>query len=170
MFFFLDPELTIGFVFCITYYCLLCCSLHLEVPIDENVNEAIRNVRLDSNSTNWMLATYQDKNCKKPLVIIASGENGVDELKKHLGNDMVAYGLVRVVDTIEGIKTIKFILIVWIGNDASIMTKAQITTHKGHIAESFAPCHCEVTVSDLSEISQDSVTRRIQAISGSKVL
>jgi hypothetical protein len=52
-------------------------------------------------------------------------------MKNNFQPDALSYGLIRVVDVIDGHPTTKFVYIQWIGNDVSVMKKAKVSTHKG---------------------------------------
>lgn len=121
------------------------------VPIDESVVEAIRDVRNDETPTNWVLVQYQDGDVKKPLVVSGTGTGGRDEIAEHLAPDAILYGLLRVTDVYEGIKNVKFVRVVHIGNDVKPMSKAKVSTHKGAIDDLFEPSHMIVNTTSAAE-------------------
>ena len=43
------------------------------------------------------VASYEDNDVKKPLILLGSGNEGLSALKEMLKSDIVAYGLLRVV-------------------------------------------------------------------------
>ncbi|KAJ3337060.1 hypothetical protein HDU93_001683 [Gonapodya sp. JEL0774] len=130
--------------------------------------EAIKAVHSDKSPADWVLATYEDNSMSRPITLLGTGEGGADELKKQLSTDKIFYGLVRVIDMIDAHPTVKFALLVFVGNDVSIMKKAQTTTHKGAVETQFQPFHLSMNVSELSEISSDLVLSSVQSASGSK--
>jgi drebrin-like protein len=61
-------------------------------------------------------------------VVKSSGSNGFEGLKNYLEEDAVCYALMRVVDEYEGIPTLKYAFITFVGEKVSIMKKAKIST------------------------------------------
>jgi hypothetical protein len=133
-----------------------------------DVTNAIADVRSDKSETNWLVTAYEDNDTKKPLKLVASGNGGVDELINHLTTDLIAYVFIRVIDIIEGIKTVKFAFITFIGPDVSIMKKAKVATNKGGVTALFAPSHVTLEISSPNEISDEILLSTIQDASGSK--
>lgn len=138
------------------------------LTIDQTILDAIADVRNDKTETNWALASYHGNDVKKPLELVATGNGGVDELSSHLNPEMIGYGLIRVVDIIEGIKTVKFVFIIHIGSSIPITKKAVVATHKGGVVDGFGSIHLTVEISGSHEISDESLLAKVQEASGSK--
>ena len=69
---------------------------------------------------------------KNPLILLAKGSSDtVEDIKPYFAVDKFGFGLIRVTDLVDGHKTIKFVLINWIGAEVSMMNKAKISTLKG---------------------------------------
>jgi hypothetical protein len=83
------------------------------------------------------VASYEDNDVKKPLILLGSGNEGLSALKEMLKTDIVAYGLLRVTDIVDDISTVKFVFIQWVGEDVKPMSKAKISTHKSEIEKVF---------------------------------
>jgi len=140
----------------------------VNVVIHESLTEAIRDVRDDRTETRWCIGKYEDDDVKKPVVFVDKGNGGVDEFINYLIADTIAYALVRVTDVIEGISTVKFVFINYIGSDVGVMKKAKISTHKGGITSAFGPFHVDFDVSSPREISDDIILHKVASNSGSK--
>ncbi len=139
------------------------------LSVDQTILDAIADVRNDKTETNWALASYPGGNdVKKPLELVGSGNGGANELATHLTPSMIAYGLVRVVDVIEGIKTVKFVFVIHIGNEVTITKKATVATHKGSVVDKFGSSHVTVEISGEHEISDEIILSKVQESSGSK--
>lgn len=143
------------------------------VVITQEVRDAVASVGSDAKHTVWCVAGYEEKNVKKPIVLLGSGEgnNGespVDELKALLPENHVAYGYIRMTDVVDEIPTVKFVYIQWIGEATKIMAKAQVSTHKGSVEDAFNPAHVTIYASAKTEISQRLLADKISAASGSK--
>jgi len=132
------------------------------------VTDAISDVRNDKSETNWLVTAYVDNDLKKPLKLVSSGNGGVDDLVNYLTSDLIAYVFIRVIDIIEGIKTVKFAFITYIGPDVSIMKKAKVATNKGGVTALFNPAHVTLEISSPNEISDEILLNTIQDASGSK--
>jgi len=138
------------------------------IPADSAVAEAIADVRNDKTETNWTVAAYEGNDLKKKLAHVASGNGGIDEATANLGPDVVAYILIRVVDVIEKIRTVKFAFITYVGPDVPIMKKAKVTTNKGGVTALFNPFHVSQEITNASEVSDESLLALVQDASGSK--
>jgi len=73
---------------------------------------------------------------------------------------------VRVTDKIDESVTVKFVFIVWVGEKVPFLKKAQITTHKGSISKIVGQYHNDVQASELSELSEEIITSKVSAASG----
>lgn len=136
--------------------------------IDQALLDAVKDVRDDKTETNWCLGKYDNDDVKKGIVLAGKGNGGVSEMVNGLGPDTVAYGFLRVIDVIEGITTVKFVFINYIGAEVSIMKKAKVSTHKGAITGGFGSFHLDIDVSSPFEINDDIVKDRVASTSGSK--
>jgi len=125
------------------------------IDIDSSVTDAINDLRNDKTDTNWLLISYRDGDVKKPLILLASGKGGVEEMNSSLTPDLIAYGLIRVIDLIENIKTVKYVFLYFIGADVSIMKKAKVSTNKGAVTGILSPYHVTFEVSSTNELSDE---------------
>ncbi len=96
---------------------------------EQEINEAIKEVRNDDNEINFCLIGYKDTNTPNVLVLKAKGSGGVEELKQHLTDDNCFYGIVRVTEMIDKSLTVKFCYIKYLGTKCKTMFKAKLTTH-----------------------------------------
>jgi len=129
------------------------------------IKDAIADVRSDKTSTNWVLVSYQGEN-SNDAALLGKGDGGVNELISHLKDNIVAYGLVRVSERFDNSDTVKFVFIKWIGENIHRMMKARLGTHSGAVKEVLSPYHVDVEASNLSEISEEIVTKTVSKASG----
>jgi len=61
------------------------------------IKQAIADVRYDGSDTDWVLITY-DGPRSNTLKVEGVGSGGLDELKSHLKDNVVMYGLLRVIE------------------------------------------------------------------------
>jgi len=131
----------------------------------ENLKQVQKNVRSNSQSNDWMLITYSNKT---ELSLSGTGSGGLEELKSHLENDKVFYGILRVQDSIDQSSFYRFIFINFVGNGVSPLTKGRIVSHKGSVNGFFEPFHSFLNLSDENELTSQLVQEKIQALKGSK--
>jgi len=134
---------------------------------EEEGTAAIRRVRNDEDPTDWVLFGYEGQS--NVIVVVGTGEGGIEEMKQHLKPDSINYGIVRVYDCYDGHTTTKFVLILWVGEQVKIMRKARITTHKGTVLSFLGQYHTDISCSNHNEISQDIIMTKVQDASGTAV-
>lgn len=136
------------------------------VDVDPGLVELVADVRSDASPLSWVVAGYRDNSPKGPIEIVGSGEGDLSEMKEVLSADAPMYGLYRVTDQMDGITTVKFVYIVWIGEDTKPMTRAKISTHKGVAEETFTPAHVTIFASDQSDVSESVIMDKVKSASG----
>ncbi|ESO96032.1 hypothetical protein LOTGIDRAFT_231819 [Lottia gigantea] len=140
----------------------------VKIDIDPGVAEAIQAVRNQKDNIQWVLASYQDGSPKGPIIVKNKGEGTVDELRENLVEDEAMYGLYRLTDHLDDIKTVKFVYIVWLGTEVKPMTRAKVSTHRGAMEDLFGQAHVQIFGSELSDITEDIVIEKVTSTSGSK--
>jgi len=128
--------------------------------------DALKSVRNDKSEIDWCLFTYEDAKSSK-VALKGTGSGGIEELKTHLGNDVIGYGLVRKTDKIDDSVTVKFVYIFWLGDDAPRMQKARVSTHQGAVRNFIGQFHVDITTSDISELSDEALQAKVMDNSGS---
>jgi len=128
---------------------------------------ALLNVRSDSHETQWALFSYENEKSAK-LVLVAKGNEGVDEMKENFQDNMVGYGLVRKTEVFDGSTTVKFVYVQWIGKDVPRMQRAKISVHKGAIEKLIGQFHVNLVVEHKEEISDEIVQQKIGETSGTQ--
>ncbi|KAL6053482.1 Drebrin-like protein-like [Balamuthia mandrillaris] len=137
-------------------------ELQLNVPDNK---DAINAVRSDSDETDWALFGYEGES--NNLVVVGQGSGGLEELKAHLKPDQIFYGLLRVVDTIDGRPYPKFVFINWVGEGVKTVRKALITTHNGAVTRYIGQYHVDVSPSTEEELTLEDIMHRVTSASGS---
>jgi len=129
---------------------------------------ALKDVRSNDTPTNWVLFTYSESG-KNTLEIVGTGSGGVNELKGHLNEAKMAYGLVRVTEKIDNSVTVKFVFIIWCGTKVPFVQKGKMTTHKGSITQLIGQFHTDLNCSDLDEVDEDIIMKKVTSASGTAV-
>lgn len=132
----------------------------------EEIERAIQDVRSDATPTNWMLSGYKEGS-SNVVVLLGSGEGGVEEMKTYLKDEGVYYGLTRHVDVIDDHTTVKFCFVRWLGEKVKTMHKARVNTHDSQIMEVFNQFHVKLFSTNQSEISEEIIMKLIMNASGS---
>eukprot|EP01118_Nematostelium_gracile_P006441 TRINITY_DN2076_c0_g1_i2.p1 TRINITY_DN2076_c0_g1~~TRINITY_DN2076_c0_g1_i2.p1 ORF type:complete len:243 (-),score=83.88 TRINITY_DN2076_c0_g1_i2:47-775(-) len=132
---------------------------------EEGLKADIKDVRNDGTETNWVLVGYEGKK-GNVLEVLGKGSGGVDELVAKLEDDMVGYGLVRKTERIDESLTVKFIHIVFLGENINRMHRARLGTHKGAINSLFSPYHTDFEATEKKDLTDEALTKRISDASG----
>jgi len=133
----------------------------------EEGQHAIKRVRSDEDAADWVLFGYEGNS--NVVILEGVGSGGLAELKQHLADDKIFYGIVRVYDSYDGHRTTKFVLILWVGDKVKIIRKARVTTHKGAVLEFLGQYHVDIPCSEQSEITDDIVKTQVQMAAGTAI-
>ena len=128
--------------------------------------QALSDVRNDATATDWALFGYVP-GTKNHVVLEGTGSGGLLELHSHLKGDTIQYGYLRMTDNYEGTTTVKFIIILWVGEKVKINTKALCATHKGEVREMLGQSHIELYASTLDDCSYSLIMEKVSDASGS---
>jgi len=105
----------------------------------------------------------------KTLKLLGSGSGGLEEMKQQeFPSNSVVYGLLRVLDTLEGVTTARFVYITCIGENVSGIMNARVGVNKTSVTSVIGHYSVEVLVSNKSELTQENVIGRVQDASGSR--
>eukprot|EP00761_Pharyngomonas_kirbyi_P012191 gb/GECH01012218.1/.p1 GENE.gb/GECH01012218.1/~~gb/GECH01012218.1/.p1 ORF type:complete len:344 (+),score=106.10 gb/GECH01012218.1/:1-1032(+) len=136
-------------------------SSGVDFPDKDSVVDAIKDVRNDETETDWCLLQFTGK---KSVEFVTKGSGGADEMKEHLKDDGVFYGLVRVTEQIDDSITVKFAYVNFVGNSVRPMMRGRANTHHGAIQDmirSIQVYHVDFVISDRDEISQSIVMEKV---------
>jgi hypothetical protein len=139
-----------------------------QVSWSSDVVEVIRDVKGDHSPLTWCVISYERPESAQ-LIIVASGEgddHNASDLAAHLGDDTVAYCIIRKTEQIDNSMTAKFVYIRWVGNNVPRMQKAKLGPHAGDVYNLFAPCHTSLDNPDLNEVTDENIMKEIMKASG----
>jgi drebrin-like protein len=103
----------------------------VQFPDEDGMQAAIADVRNDASSTDYCMLGYEGRTAN--VVLKHSGTGGVDALRAQLDDAQALYALVRLADSVDGHKTVKFVFVRWIGSRVPIMQRARLGTHQGRV-------------------------------------
>jgi len=135
---------------------------------EEAVINGIKTVRNDNEPIDWCLVTYTAPK-SSTIKFHASGSGGLEELRTHLKQDVIMYGLIRVNEQIDDTVAVKFCFIDWRGENINRMQRANLGIHSGEISALFRPYHADVPCADPSELTMDIIMKKIRFASGTAV-
>lgn len=130
------------------------------------VASAYESVRSDKEATNWLLISYAGATGNK-LELTKTGEGGIGEMAAALDDGQVQYGYVRVeyANDAES-KRVKFVLVVWIGENTKVMRKARVSVESGDVKRVLSHHSIAVTASDRSELEEKDIVTRLRKAGG----
>lgn len=120
----------------------------------------------DNSPVNWALFGYDGQSYV--LKVVASGEEGADEMVDSLNCSRVMYGFCRLSD--PSTELAKFVLLVWQGESAPAMRKAMSSKHVRDVANLFRGHHVTVTARDEDEASEAALLEQLARVSKSQYL
>ncbi|KAM9969171.1 hypothetical protein ACTFIW_003722 [Dictyostelium discoideum] len=132
---------------------------------EPTIREALKEFRSDENDIDWVLFGYEGGN-SNTIILLGKGNGGVNELISNLQDNLVGYGLVRIVEKIDNSDTIKFAYINWIGEEIPRMLRARLGTHTGFVNQLVTPYHVDIKCTVKSEISKEIVEETVAKASG----
>lgn len=126
---------------------------------DEKVlKDAIKDVRSDSCTMDWMLATFVDSKLK----LKASGSSGVSGLVASASDDTFNYGLVRLSESSDGITAVKFCFIKLQPDNMPPSQRGRLGVLNGAVTAIFEPYHGTLLAGEISEINTESVVQSVR--------
>ncbi|KAH8176627.1 cofilin/tropomyosin-type actin-binding protein [Sarocladium implicatum] len=123
-------------------------------------------VRSDKDETNWLLISYAAATGNK-LTLTSTGTGGMSELAASLDDAQVQYGYVRVeYANDKESKRVKFVLVVWIGENTKVMRKARVSVESGDVKKVLSHHSIAVTAGDKAELDEEDIVKRLRKVGG----
>ena len=127
------------------------------------IRQAIKDVRSDSSSTNWLLVSYDASG--RALELAGSGSNGVDEMAASLDDRRaIMYGLFSTTAQFDRSTTTKHGFVKFIGPQMPVMRKAQLAPHAGFVHSLFEPYHLDLAIDSRDKLSAAIAAERIRTL------
>ncbi|KAH7329574.1 ADF-like domain-containing protein [Stachybotrys elegans] len=123
-------------------------------------------VRSDKEEINWLLISYAAATGNK-LALTQTGTGGLAELTAALDDSQVQYGYVRVeyANDAES-KRVKFLLVVWIGENTKVMRKARVSVESGDVKRALQHHSFAITTGDKAELAEKDVVAKLRKAGG----
>lgn len=131
-----------------------------------DVTAAYDAVRSDKDETNWLLISYAEATGNK-LTLTDTGSGGLTELASKLDNSQVQYGYVRVeyANDAES-RRVKFVLVVWIGENTKVMRKARVSIESGVVKRILSHHSIAVTAGEQGDLDEKEIVSRLRKAGG----
>jgi len=111
----------------------------------------------------WLLIGYTDD--RNGVSLQHSGSGGLSEMVSHLKPDNQFFGLLRYKTTSN---SIKFVYVVWSGENVRALKRARVSTHKPAMAQILGQAHVTLSASTLAEISAERVLSYVTVAGGTQ--
>jgi len=133
---------------------------------DSKIDEAYQDVRSDNSATNWLLLNYESDRSDK-LVLTATGEGGLEELREHLDDSKAsfAYARIQYANDKES-KREKFVLITWIGSGCKVMRKAKMSVHGENVKAVLRAYSLDVSAQEKDDLGEEPIVKRLRKAGG----
>lgn len=127
--------------------------------------EALNQVHSDGSELEWVVAGYSSKDV---LDVIATGTSGaLTAVSEHFTPDGAVFALIRYPLLVDNKSAnTRFAFIDWTPDTMNPMKKAMVSVHKGQIRTMFGQFHVDLVCSDLSDVSEELIMKRIGVASG----
>ncbi|KAL2213013.1 ADF-like domain-containing protein [Sarocladium strictum] len=131
-----------------------------------DISNAYEAVRSDKDETNWLLISYAAATGNK-LTLTQTGTGGISELSAALDDTQVQYGYVRVeYANDKESKRVKFVLVVWIGENTKVMRKARVSVESGDVKRVLSHHSIAITVGDKGELDEEDIVKKLRKAGG----
>lgn len=131
---------------------------------DKTIAEAFDELK-NKDSINWLLCQYDSTG--KALEFHSKGTKGLGEILDNFKDDIILYGVYKVIAVDDDSKRTKFIQITWVGPNVKPMVRAKVSTHKSVVISYFKGSHVEVHYGSTNDISKDDLAKRLTTSTGS---
>jgi hypothetical protein len=101
------------------------------------------------------------------LTLTATGTGGLPELAGKLDEGQAQYGYVRVeyANDTES-KRVKFVLVIWIGENTKVMRKARVSIESGAVKKALAHHSISVDARDKGDLEEKDIVARLRKAGG----
>jgi len=123
-------------------------------------------IKSNTDSKCWAVFRLDEEN-KKLLRVASSGRCGLDRVHKHLKDDEISFGIIRVYAVEAGIKQPKFFFFKWAGPTAPLKRKVAANGVKTSVQAYFSPVHGHAEIDAHDQLTEDEIIKRLLASRGS---
>jgi hypothetical protein len=123
-------------------------------------------VRSDKDDTNWLIISYASAVGDK-LQLTETGTGGLSELSSKLDPSQAQYAYVRVEYANDTESTrVKFVLIIWIGENTKVMRKARVSIESGEVKRVLGHHSIQVDATEKGDLDEKDIVVRLKKAGG----
>lgn len=127
---------------------------------------AYDDVRSNKSPTNWLLISYAEA-MGDALTLTTTGEGGLAELREKLDPSQAQYAYLRVEYANDSESSrVKFVFIVWIGEQTKIMRKARVSIESGAVKAVLNHHSITVPARSLEELNEGEIITQLRKAGG----
>lgn len=140
-----------------------------ELVDEAGIIEALKRVKDDSNTVNWVSFKYAEDGSFK-IQKDEEGTGGLEEIRPKLKNDSIHYLVVGVVQTEVDYQSVKYLFVTFIGSEVKPLHKARSSQHRVKLYHTFGT-HLQLA-GELQILSPEDLTEvaLVSKISGSRMV
>lgn len=136
---------------------------------DPAILAAWGSVTRDGSPDNWFLIAPK-AGSRSDLEVVGTGSGGLEELKNHLDDSRIQFGIIKVFGVDEKETTTsrraKYVFITYIGERVSVLVKARVSVQKGQITPSFHGVQAYLDFSGKDEVTQEVIGQKLAGCGG----
>ncbi|RKF62974.1 Coactosin [Golovinomyces cichoracearum] len=123
-------------------------------------------VRDDKDERNWLIVSYT-KAIGNNLKLDCTGTGGLAELIEKLDPTQAQYAYARIeyANDTES-KRVKFVLVIWIGEQTKVMRKARVSIESGAVKQVLGHHSIQVDARDKGDLEEKDVIYRLRKAGG----
>ena len=125
---------------------------------------ALKSVRDPKNSTDWVLFGYDGKSFD--LKVVATGEDGIEELVDDLNASKILYGFIQVKDPKSTLP--KFVFLHWQGEGCPVTLKGQASNLLRDVQKFIGSYQISITARNEDEVDVNEIMKQVEKASTSK--
>lgn len=131
----------------------------------ESIGSAYADIAAGQRSLDWFLLGYAPGSHNK-IVLIDKSDGGINSLKQHLNENMVAFGYIKVIDKSNEFPYLNpdFIHLTFIGKNVKPQERSRAVIHRLDIQQEFPRFLTELECFSLDDVSEERMFAEIQDI------
>ncbi|RWS14052.1 drebrin-like protein isoform X1 [Dinothrombium tinctorium] len=131
---------------------------------EDELRKAWKAVLDDNDPTNWALFGYEKQ--ANDLILLSTGDNGLEELVDQLNVASIMYAFCRVADPKTELP--KYVLINWQGEGAPFSRKGTCANHINDVANFFRGAHLTINARNEDEAEPESIMQKVSMASATR--
>ena len=136
---------------------------------DAAISGAWASVTRDGSDSNWFLISHK-AGSRSDLELVGTGSGGFNELKEHLDDSRVMFGVIKVIGVDDKETTTsrraKYVFVTFIGERVSVLVKARVSVQKGQITPAFHGVQAYLDFGSKDEVTMEVIGQKLAGCGG----